>query len=269
MRVAIVFSVLLGLAGCAAPGPRAAWTPERLAAHRVVLLGEVHDNADGHAKRLAALARAVEGGWRPALAFEQFDRERQGALDAARPRCGRDPDCVIRAGLGDVAPAASGWDWSLYRPLVALALDYDLPVVAANLSRADAARVMREGVAPVLGDAWAARLAEPPAELVAAQRREVEAGHCGKLPAAVVARMADAQIARDAVMAAIVDAHAARGVALIAGNGHVRRDVGVPRWLAAPALSVGYVEEAAAPGVFDVAVAIAPQPRPDPCAAFR
>ena len=47
--------------------------------------------------------------------------------------------------------------------------------------------------------------------------------------------MARAQFARDAVMARALAAHAERGVVLLAGNGHVRRDIGVPRWLASPA----------------------------------
>ncbi|RXZ44546.1 ChaN family lipoprotein [Crenobacter cavernae] len=270
MRIPIAIVVSLALAACAAP--RSNWTPERLAlalpAHKAVLLGEVHDNADGHRLRLEALARAVEAGWRPAIALEQFDRERQADLDAALKTCGEDADCVIRAGLGGGGTEPSGWNWDFYRPVVALALRYDLRILAANLSRADALRVMREGFAPVLGMGLAARLAAVPQDLAAGQRREVEIGHCGKLPASVVPRMVDAQVARDAFMAEVVDANAARGVVLLAGNGHVRRDLGVPRWLRTPALVVGYVEDKPAAGVYDVAVRIKAQPRGDPCAGL-
>jgi uncharacterized iron-regulated protein len=72
-------------------------------------------------------------------------------------------------------------------------------------------------------------------------------------------------------MAKVVADEAARGeaVALLAGNGHVRRDLGVPRWLAgtaaADALVVGFVEEGAE-GTFDAKVVVAPHPREDPCA---
>ena len=46
-------------------------------------------------------------------------------------------------------------------------------------------------------------------------------------------RMAQAQFARDAVMAEVLRRSAPQGggVVLLAGNGHVRRDIGVPRWL--------------------------------------
>ena len=59
--------------------------------HAVVLLGEVHENAAQHALRVAALRRLLETGARPAIAFEQLDRERQstsiehGASDRVMP----------------------------------------------------------------------------------------------------------------------------------------------------------------------------------------
>ncbi|MEO6031952.1 MAG: ChaN family lipoprotein [Burkholderiaceae bacterium] len=92
--------------------------------------------------------------------------------------------------------------------------------------------------------------------------------------------MARAQMARDAVMADQVRRHAGRGVVLLAGNGHVRRDLGVPRWLAdiAPerVLTVGFVEEGDAQSRvpqsaqrFD-AVVVAPRAtRNDPCERLR
>ena len=57
---------------------------QALAQRPVVLLGEVHDNAAQHAARAAALRRLLAAGGRPALAFEQFDRERQADIDRAR-----------------------------------------------------------------------------------------------------------------------------------------------------------------------------------------
>ena len=86
--------------------------------------------------------------------------------------------------------------------------------------------------------------------------------------------MARGQLARDAVMAGTLRAHAAHGVVLLAGDGHVRRDLGVPRWLtveeARRSWVVGYLEEGneAPPGAFDAVVRVAPAERPDPCAVF-
>ena len=252
----------------------AAALADAMRGRRVVLLGEVHDNAAQHALRAAALARLVADGARPALAFEQFDRERQPDIDRARRERPRDPDWLIAQ-----AGATGGWDWPLYRPYVALALEHDLPIVAANLSRADASRVVREGFGAVFdaGTRAALGLDDLPADLLAAHRREVADGHCGLLPDAMLAPMARAQVARDVVLAAAIAPYADRGVVLLTGNGHARRDLGVARWLSAAlrpeAWAIGLLEPGgrdAMPGqAFDRVIDTPAQPRPDPCEGLR
>jgi uncharacterized iron-regulated protein len=193
----------------------------------VVLLGEVHDNAAQHALRAAALERLLAAGARPAIAFEQFDRERQADVDRARRERPGDADWLITQAAG----TRDGWDWSLYRPFVRLALAHDLPIVAANLSRSDASRVMREGYAAAFDAQTRASLGldDVPAPLRAAHEREVDAGHCGLMPQAMLGPMARAQIARDATLALAIAPWTARGVVLLTGNGHARADIGVPR----------------------------------------
>lgn len=255
------------LAACAAPtGPTRGLDA---VAPRVLLLGEVHDNPDGHARRYAWLEARVDAGWRPTIAMEQFDRDRQADLDRALAECA-DAACVIRR----AEPEGQRWEWPLYAPVIELALARRLPLRAANLSRADASRVVREGYRAALDDATIASfgLDRPLArDLADGQRRAIDEGHCQQLPASIAEGMVRAQVARDVWMAKVVAAEAGRGdgVALLAGNGHVRRDLGVPRWLegtaGARAFSVGFVEEPAE-GTFDERVAIVPHPRVDPCA---
>jgi uncharacterized iron-regulated protein len=238
----------------------------------VVLLGEVHDNAEQHRLRLAVLQRAFAAGWRPAIVMEQFDRDRQGDIERARGERPRDAQHVIDL----AAPAASGWNWEWYRPFVALALDYDVPLIAANVSSADATRIVRGGYAAVFDTASIAALGlDRPidAQVRSAQEHEIDVGHCGALPAEAWPRMARAQYARDAVMAESLAMHAWRGAVLLAGDGHARRDIGVPRWLALDAgrvLAVGFLEtdSATPPSAFDAVVRTAPAPRDDPCARF-
>ena len=88
---------------------------------RIALLGEVHDNGVQHRLRAAALQRLIEDGARPAIAFEQFDRERQSDIDRARLERPRDVDYLI-----EQAGGAKGWRWEFYRPVLQLALDHDL-----------------------------------------------------------------------------------------------------------------------------------------------
>src|ERR1700712_5233472 len=122
------------LSGCGGP-PRAdaARLATAMASQPVVLLGEVHDNAAQHALRAQALQRLLDTGARPALLMEQFDREHQPDLDRALGRPDATPDAVIAAASpGD--PAMQGWAWALYRPYIALAIAYRLPIIAANVS---------------------------------------------------------------------------------------------------------------------------------------
>lgn len=237
------------------------------AARPVVLLGEVHDHPGQHALRVRALRRWIaQGGARPALLMEQVDRERQADLDRARARPGAEADAVIAA----AAPPPQGWDWALYRPYVALALDHGLPLVAANVSRADTRRVIADGLAAHGFDAAV------PDDLLAAQARAIVQGHCGLIDDAQARLLALAQIARDQFMARLLERHAAGGGAavLLTGNGHVRADVGVPRWLGAAtrarSVSIGLLEAGdPSAGAFDVALSMPGQPRADPCEELR
>ena len=255
-------------------------TPAALAqamhGHRMVLLGEVHDNAAQHALRAEALRRLLATGVRPALAFEQFDRERQRDIDRARRERPADPDYLIAQAKGE-----PGWDWRFYRPYVALALEYELPIVAANLSRDGAMRVATGGFRAVLDEATigALRLDALPPEVRSKQEQAIAAGHCNLLPPEALAPRARAQIARDVVIAQSIVPYAERGVVLLAGDGHVRRDIGVPVWLpsqaARDAISIGVLERnesAATPesaNEFDAYVVTETAERSDPCTEFE
>ena len=235
----------------------------------IVLLGEVHDNAQQHAMRAQALRALLETGARPALLMEQFDRERQPDLDRALARPGVSADDMIAAASAGSQPSASGWSWPLYRPYIALAIEYRLTLVAANVSRSDTRRVVAGGLASLDFDA------RVPADIEAPQAQALVESHCGLLEARQAQTMVAAQVARDQFMARAIEAHAARGAVLLAGNGHVRRDIGVPRWLDAAtrerSLSIGLLEsaDAADAAAFDVALTTPAQTRADPCEAMR
>lgn len=268
--VCAVLAILSVLAGCApgsvvpADSSPASSAPAGAA---IFLLGEVHDNPAGHAARLSLIEAQLAKGLRPAIAMEQFDRERQADLDRASATC-RDAACVIAAVSG-----AASWNWDFYKPVIELALRYRLPLVAANLSRADASKVVRDGFAAALDAPTIAayRLDQPlPPAVVAIQAEAIRIGHCMQLPEAMVPGMVRAQIARDVVMAQALRPFTSRGVLLLAGNGHVRRDAGVPVWRRGEpeALSIGYLEETSS-ALYDQRIGIAPHPRADPCAAFK
>ncbi len=264
------------------PGPRGtdAALPRSARSADIVLIGEVHDNVEQHRLRLRWLDELTRDRT-VALALEQLDADRQPRLERARAH---DTQAAAQSpSAGDVSARARklaeaggfefrGWDWELYRPVIELALRRGLPLVAANLSSADTARVARGGV-PAAPEPPGWRAAD-----TAAMEASIRAGHCGLLPEKAVAMMATAQRTRDAQMAeSVAEVRRRTGlpVVLLAGNGHVRRDIGVPRHLAVLRPSDRIVSialiEADDPhrGAFDHVVETAHQVREDPCQALR
>jgi uncharacterized iron-regulated protein len=193
-----------------------------------VVLGETHDNPDHHLLQARLLRAVVAAGRRPALAFEMLTTDQQATVDASLAQSPRDADALGRA----VKWNESRWpDFTLYRPIFATGLAADLPVVAANLGRAQVKRIVAKGREGLDAD-LSVRLArdEPlPAATAAALREEMNEEHCGELPESMLDPMVLAQRARDARMAErMVTAGAERGAVLIAGSGHARDDRGVP-----------------------------------------
>lgn len=234
-------------------------------ASRHVLLGERHDSAEHHRLQLDMLRAMSERGRRPALAMEQFDREHQPALDAAGQAGIKDAEALADAGRLN----RKGWRWPMYKALIGHAAEQGWPVVAANLSRAEAREI-------VLGRREASL---PPADgtQIAAMETDIANGHCGQRPPPEqMTRFVAAQRARDLAMANALDATSGDGTVLIAGAGHVRRDRAVPRYLGTPdsALAIAYVETIPGKDLpadydaegFDLLWFTPPTARPNPCA---
>lgn len=236
----------------------------------IYLLGEVHDNPEGHALRLEKIAEIVRTAPQPVIAMEQFDRERQADLSTAQQECA-DAACVIaRAGT-------KGWDWDFYKPVIDLALRQHIPLLAANVSPQDARLVMRDGLNAALSAPLRKAFgldAGVPAAIDAIQREAVFQGHCRMVPKSALGGMALAQVARDVWMAHVLREHPQSTVLLLAGNGHVRKDAGVYQWLSPQERQRtqvhAYVEspQAADAAWFDRVYEVAPVVRDDPCSAF-
>jgi len=251
-----------------------------------VALGEVHDNPDHHLLQ-ARLVRAVTAaGRRPALAFEMLTADQQAAIDAALAGAPKDPDAIAAVWQ------ASRWpDFRYYRPILAAGLEAGLPIVAANLPRAQAREIVAKGK-DALDEGLRLRLArdEPIPDAVAKELRDdMKESHCGELPEAMLDPLVLAQRARDARMAErMATAGAGRGAILITGKVHARVDRGVPALVAkdAPGKKVvgiafeevsadaktpaGYEEDwGKGPLPFDFVVFTPRAKREDACAGMR
>jgi uncharacterized iron-regulated protein len=262
-----------------------------------VLLGEIHDNPSHHRIRgqliLAMAARRAKAKRPPpGLVLEHIRADQALALVGFRA-----VDKVQRRTVDDLFEALdwgkSGWpDAELFRPVLSAALDVEWPLVHGNLTREairsvarggmgalDADEIKRLGLDIGLGDTSQKDLLDQLVE-----------SHCGLMPRSALAALADAQRYRDAYMAAqLVDAAKTyAGAVLLAGNGHVRADRGVPWHLKrmAPdkhmlvvtfaqagsehAKSLFYVQRDSAGRPIADYVVITPRvERPDPCEALR
>ena len=236
-----------------------------------VLLGEIHDNSVHHSLRGALLTAAQAR--RPAMVFEQLART-NGPI--APPAAGESEEAWLDAHGFD----RKAWEWPLHAPIVSAAIAHAREIWGSGLSHDALRTVVQKGTAvapPPLGDL----IRQVPLDGApqAVMDRELFDGHCGKLPPDRIPGMRAAQEVRDASMAEALMAAGAAGPAwLIAGNDHVRTDIGVPRFLRslAPArklLVVGIAErgaKGAVPGAaagrqYEVLIVTSPVTRDDPC----
>lgn len=200
----------------------------RLAAARYVLLGEQHDNPDHHRLQAWIVRSLAREGRRPSLAFEMIESVEQPDLDEYLAMPGASAD-----GVGTVVSwSRSGWPpFEQYEPIVEAALEAGLPVVAANLPRAQVRLIVRDGAHGIPASLAAGLDLDRPlaAPLEASLEQELRASHCGALPTGMIRPMALAQRARDASMATWMTFYdRGDGAVLIAGSGHARSDRGVP-----------------------------------------
>ena len=248
--------------------------PPGMADARFVLLGEVHDNPRHHTLRAQWLQAMLADGRPTRIVFEQMDATRDAELQAARVATPTDSAAITRAGGLD----AKAWRWPLHQPLVDAALAGNAAITGGNLPRDTIRAVVREGtVPPALKPLLDAPGWTPDQQR--ATEADIAQGHCGALPDKQIAPMALAQRVRDASLAqAMLAAPAGERVVLIAGNGHVRRDRGVPHYLRVAGVpdtaivAVAFVEDegdSTPANAFDRLQATAREPRPDPCEAFK
>jgi uncharacterized iron-regulated protein len=84
-------------------------------------------------------------------------------------------------------------------------------------------------------------------DLFQEQKKAIDIGHCRHLPASAFKGIVNAQVARDVWMAKTIRENASHGLILLAGNGHVRKDIGVYRWLSSSERSrtqvIAYTED--------------------------
>ncbi len=234
----------------------------------IVILGEVHDNP-AHHKHQAELMVKIEPA---AVVYEMLSDDQAAAVTS--DLISDEP--ALRAALNW---DASGWpEFAMYYPLFAAAPQAH--VAGAAVPREVAQNAMETGISQIFGDQ---SVRYGLADLLPADQQNIRealqmAAHCDALPDEMLPAMVNVQRLRDASLAqAALSAFEETGgpVVIITGNGHARKDWGVPAVLkrAAPdvsVISIGQGEIGQIPeGAFDSVLMSEPVERPDPCLAFR
>ncbi|MGR3313782.1 ChaN family lipoprotein [Roseovarius indicus] len=237
-------------------------------AQDVSVLGEVHDNPAHH----AAQAERVQNIAPRALVFEMLTPEQANSIT---PELRGDADALAKA----LDWENSGWpDFAMYYPIFAAAPD--ARIYGAGVGRDEARAAMDGGFdGPMDGNAARFGLDEPlPQHQQDAREALQMEAHCNAIPEEMLPGMVRIQRLRDAMLARMaLEAHEETGgpVVVITGNGHARRDWGMPALLAlaAPELEVHVVgqteNEMPLVGGFDEVLSAPPAQRDDPCEAFR
>jgi uncharacterized iron-regulated protein len=194
-----------------------------------VLLGENHDNPVHHQLQAQIIA-ALPWPETTVVGFEQINSDQAPALEA-----------WLRAGSQGTAGLEkaldweqSGWpDWALYEPVFAAVLDRGWRPVDLMFPAASVRAVFSDGLEAIVGVDLIERL-QSETLFTPEQRLEMETlmadSHCGRMPAKHLGAMVEVQIARDAYMAWRLASSGERAI-VITGNGHARRDWGVPVFL--------------------------------------
>jgi uncharacterized iron-regulated protein len=207
-----------------------------LAAQDFILLGEQHDNADHHRVRGELLADLAS---RSTLAVVAEHLERghtfsaNGDLQTDLTQAGFDP---------------KGWRWPLHETLFAPIAAAKITLLGGNIPRETARSAVRQGsdaLPPEL--AQLIKTARLSATAQAALDDDLLQSHCGQLPSSMLEGLRLAQRARDAAMFDAMRNSMGKPAVLVAGNGHVRLDYGVPNMIRshlphASFISVGFVE---------------------------
>ena len=234
---------------------------------QIVLIGETHDNPAHHDTQ----SRIVEQIAPRALVFEMLSQDQAARVD---PSLVSDLENMRSVLEWD----ASGWpDFAMYHPIFAAAPD--ARIYGGAVPRSVLRGVVEGDVTQAFDQPTLYGLDQdlPIAEQAVRQALQF-AAHCDALPEETLPGMVDVQRLRDARLAqAAIQALNETGgpVVVILGNGHARKDWGVPRFLnrAAPTAtlwSIGQSEDGQAPeGGFDQIIDAPSLSRPDPCAAFK
>ncbi len=194
---------------------------EKLKRANYILLGEFHDNASHHQLRGDLILRLNQSKQTVVVEYLLAGKEVQFS--------GSTLESLHTAGFNSKA-----WPWLIYGPLFEQLRISQRSIVGSNLDRSISKAIFSGENNPIPSalkvDYQKSSLSVP---AMAALEQDLIEGHCGKLPPAYLKPMMLVQRLTDISMARVL-LERSSGI-LLAGNGHIRKDYGVPQVLKAVA----------------------------------
>ncbi len=187
-----------------------------------LLLGETHTNPDHHIGQADVIENWLSAEKKSALAFEMLAYD-----DWKQPL---HPEFILEQLRQALERVSSRWDWELDEPILELQIKHQLPMIGANLTRAQLDEYSSGEECKITRDEFAIELCDVLShEQEATIQQLIFDAHCGYLPLEHTQPLLRTQMAKDASFAlSRANIGKTHKVALIAGAVHVRKDIGVP-----------------------------------------
>lgn len=201
---------------------------DRLAAARIVMIGETHDRYDHHINQLELICRLHERHPDLAIGLEFFQQPFQDALDAYVAGRIDAAQMLVRTEYYD----RWQFDYRLYAPILEFAHEHHIPLVALNAPKEIASKVAQQGISGLSEE----ERAQLPAQIhrdIPGYRERLQAiyDEHPEIQDMSLENFIEAQLVWDESMAEraarYLDAHPDRHLVVLAGDGHVTRS-GIP-----------------------------------------
>ncbi|OUD15292.1 ChaN family lipoprotein [Thioflexithrix psekupsensis] len=229
---------------------------EELRRHRVIYIGEQHDNMMHHINQLHLIQQVHRLGEPLAVGLEMFQHGQQAVLDAYLRGELSEEEFLVRSEYF----TRWGYDYRLYKPIIDYAKQHHIPLIALNIAGEITRQVARQGLdslddkqraqLPQYIDTTDTRYQQELSHIFSQHQRDQ--GHADS------AQFLQAQLLWDEAMAETAAqfllTHPEHRLIVLAGNGHIRHGYGIParvaRRVEVSALTFVQGEEVS-PGVAD------------------
>ena len=205
---------------------------DAIAGRRVVFVGETHDRYEDHLVQRQVIEGLLQRGKELAIGVEFFQQPYQASIDAYLAGELDEPEFLRRTQYFD----RWRFDYRLYRPILRLAREHRIPVIALNLESELTRRVGEGGIDGLT----AAERARIPAQIdrsdgaYQARLKAVFDQHPGQAQKAFD-RFLEVQLLWDEGMAEraarYLTDHPQKTLVILAGAGHIEYGQGIPRRL--------------------------------------